>query len=107
MHRLCLYHDLLSGYENYIVWATQPDIVSEKPLQDYIIVPRSYSETQNYVIEITEMVKYWLLNPENNFGMCLSLLTEQPYRRAFWASSNNSNHNKRPKLVLQLKLKEQ
>ena len=99
-------HRVISGWDdNLIVWPTQPEIAYEEYLQDYLFVPKSYNESQDYIIDITEMVEYWLLYPEKNYGMRLSLKTEQPYRRVFWASSDNSDHQKHPKIELHLKLK--
>lgn len=58
------------------------------------------SPTENFEIDITEMVRYWLSNPNSNFGMRFSLQNEMNYRRVSFATSNYPDSLLRPKLEL-------
>ena len=102
-NELYIHRVIQSWEENNIIWLNQPEIAEQIYGQDYIIVPKSYSIFQDYAINITPIVKYWLKNPEQNFGMRTSLVNENPYGRAFWASSEFLDPNRRPKIVLKFK----
>ena len=86
--------------EDAIVWSNQPEVADVVEGRDFIRVPQSQSPTQDYVIDMTEMVEFWLADPSSNFGMRLRLETESPYRRGFFASSDFEVPFRRPKLVI-------
>ena len=81
-------------------WNNQPDIAPETADQNRITVMESVVLNQNYHIRITGMVRYWQANPDQNYGMRLSLQTEQFYRRVMIASSESADDAYRPKITI-------
>lgn len=86
--------------ENTILWKNQPGVVTLNEGEDFLVVSRSTDPNEDYKLDITQMVVYWSENPQNNFGLRLSLMNENPYRRVFFASSEYSDTIRRPKLVV-------
>ncbi len=86
---------LSNWYESNITWGNQP-ITSQT---DYVVLEKSSSETQNYFnIDITELVKDMHQNPNNNFGLMLSLEEEIIRRSIVFASSDHSYPQFHPEL---------
>lgn len=88
--------------EDTIVWDNQPTVTSGTSTSDLIIVPDQSDPLIPYEIDITDMVNLWLTQPNLNNGLRVSLSYENYYTRVFFASSNHSNPNYRPTLVLEL-----
>jgi hypothetical protein len=82
--------------ENKVTWDSIP-LVSDSLK---ITVARSKSTDQNYIIDATDMVQDMINNPTANHGFMFMLQEELPYRLVIWASSENSNIQKRPRLVV-------
>jgi hypothetical protein len=83
--------------ENIVTWNNQPATTTE----NQITVAASQSSTQNYVIDVTSLIQDNINNPETGHGLMLKLITEQAYRVALLASSDNADATKRPKLVIE------
>jgi hypothetical protein len=86
--------------EMQIIWDNQPAFASEVRGRDYVYVPVSTSEDQDFIIDVTDMARYWIAHPAVNFGMMLRLQSESPLARAFFASSDYDQPGRRPKLVV-------
>lgn len=82
--------------EMTVTWATQPNTT---PI-NRIILPQSTSPHQDYVLDVTSFVQDAYLNPSTSFGWMLKLQTEINYRSLIFASSDNANPSKWPKLVI-------
>jgi hypothetical protein len=69
--------------------------------QDRAILPASTSQW-NYdpVIDVTAIVAYMVAHPGENYGFSVSLITQQRYRSIVFGSSEQSDENLRPKLVV-------
>jgi hypothetical protein len=82
--------------------ANQPNVVTTN-LSDpgnRVTTNSTSSPTENFVIDITEMTRYWLNNQSANFGVRFALQTENYYRRVSFATSNDPTVGQRPKLKL-------
>lgn len=85
--------------ERTVTWNTQPRITREGE----IILPPSGSYDQDYIdIDITEMVQAMVRKPSENHGIMIRLLNESYYRGIIFASSDHSDPEKRPRLVIDL-----
>lgn len=61
------------------------------------------STTQwNYstIVDVTAMVKEMVAHPTTNYGFCIMLANESPYRSLVFATSEASDPNIRPKLIV-------
>jgi hypothetical protein len=56
-------------------WNNQPATTTDRQKQ----LPQSTSTRQNYVVDVTDFVQYWITNPDKNYGMQLRMQTEQYY----------------------------
>lgn len=84
--------------ESKLTWYNQPEVLDDTSKYKFVYVPKSKSESQDYKIEITSLLKYWIEDQNKNYGMQISLADENLYSRAFFASSDNSKVVLRPKL---------
>ena len=84
--------------ESTIMWYNQPEVLKDTSQYKFIYVPKSKYKTQNYKIDITSLMKYWVEDQHPNYGMQIRLVKESIYADAFFASSEDSNAALRPKL---------
>jgi hypothetical protein len=91
-----------SWLENGVRWINQPTTVISNlsSSENRVIIPPTTSSNQDIEIDITAMVKFWLDNPTQNFGMRFALATEQNYRRMTFATSDHVVDSLRPKLII-------
>ena len=82
--------------ENAITWDNQPPTT----VTNEAILPQSTDPHENYDIDVTALVQNMVTNPASNFGMMLRLQTESAYRALIFASSDNADSTKWPKLVV-------
>ncbi|HCQ30217.1 MAG TPA: hypothetical protein DIU39_08025 [Flavobacteriales bacterium] len=82
--------------EHLVTWTTQPDYTME----DSVYIPSSTSSNQNYKVDITWHVQDMIINPESNFGFMFRLVNEVYYTRMQFASSDYSDSNLRPYVVV-------
>lgn len=83
--------------EQTVNWNNQPKVDT----QFQVFIGQSTTEVQDYLgINVTAMIKSAFANPESNFGMMLSLLNEEFYRRMIFASSDNEDSSLHPKLEI-------
>ncbi|WP_164851194.1 DNRLRE domain-containing protein [Larkinella soli] len=83
--------------ETIITWNNQPATSSE--LQ--VLVPAATSPTQNYTVDVTDLVREMVRNPAANYGFLLKHQNETPYRITFLASSDHPDAELRPKLEVE------
>jgi hypothetical protein len=85
--------------ENTVTWDTQPGTTD----LNQVIVPESTFEAQDYHMDVTNLIRDLHANPESNYGLKLKLVTEERYRKLVFASSDNPDSTKRPKLEITYK----
>lgn len=104
------YHSTLSGSnecwlqrvtsswdENTVTWQNQPTTTTTHQ----VAFEASTSATQNYLnIDVANLVQDMVDNPSSSFGFMLKLQNETHYRNMNFASSDHSNINMHPKLVI-------
>lgn len=86
--------------ESTVTWNTQPGTSTGTTSTDVVSVAASTSGTQNYSINVTDMVQYWVANPSQNFGFLFRLVTESHYRRLIFSSSDHTNASLLPRLCV-------
>ena len=80
-----------------LTWNTQPAVSSAGAAS----IPASNSQWDYAAeVDITDLVKAITVDPSKNYGFRISLVNESIYRSLIFASSENSNENLRPKLVV-------
>ncbi len=82
--------------ENTLTWNNQPTTTT----QNQVNIPAPTSMTQNYSLNVTQLVQDYLNNPSTSFGFMLRLQNESYYRSLLFASSDNVNALLRPKLTV-------
>jgi len=81
--------------ENTVTWSIQPTTTDT----DLVILPQSTSTYQDYPnIDVTAMVQQMVSNPSLNYGFLLGLTSETYWSRLLFASGDNPDSTKRPKL---------
>lgn len=85
-----------SWSESTINWNNKPAASA----LDEVLVPSSTNSSQNYNINVTNLVQYQLSNPAQNFGFLLRLQAEFTYRAVILSSSNAADPNLRPELEI-------
>lgn len=83
--------------EAMVTWNNQPSTTT----QNQINIPESLNDTINYPnIDVTLLIKDIYNNPSTSHGLMLLLQTEYFYRSLLFASSGETDVNKRPKLTI-------
>jgi hypothetical protein len=78
-------------------WLNQPGVTSASS----VILPKTNSSNQNFIgIDVTSMVEDCYDLEMTSVGMRISLLTEELYRSMIFASGNNPDPGRHPKLIL-------
>jgi len=88
--------------EDTIVWDNQPQVTAGSSSTELLVIPNNDLPYVTYEMNITDMVNFWLQNPSSNYGLQLALSAESYYSGAHFSSSNHSDPNKRPMLILEL-----
>jgi hypothetical protein len=81
-----------SWSESAVTWLNQPSVTTPT-----ITVPSGSAPVS---ASVTPIVQDWITNPSTNYGFGLRLVTEQYYRRYYFASSDNTNSGLRPGLTI-------
>lgn len=82
--------------ESTVVWNNQPATTAKNE----ILVPSFGYDRQNYVVNVTELVKDMLSAGANNYGFMFQLLSETSYNMARIAGSHHADLSRRPQLWL-------
>lgn len=80
--------------EMTITWDNQPGVTSVNS----IALPASVSQTQDYQVDLTPMVKDWSCGQIPNNGMRMKLNTEALYRRVTMATKEHADTSLHPRL---------
>jgi hypothetical protein len=74
--------------ENSVTWNNQPSF----SLQNEVVLPQSTSPTQDYVVNVKNMVQDMILNPLNSFGFLIMEQNESTwYNSLIFCSSDHNN----------------
>jgi len=82
--------------ENTVTWNNKP---GTSPINQ-VSIPASTSPTQDYALDVTQMVQDMVNYPTSSFGFELKLVTESYYRSLIFASSDETDATNHPKLVV-------
>lgn len=82
--------------ENTVTWNNQP----MTDTTDFVYVPKSEIDTQDYTIDITSLVQSSVNEPANSHGFLFSLANEQPYAHVMLYSGDAPYADRRPKLTI-------
>lgn len=83
--------------ESAVSWNTQP----QSTAVGEVSIPMSTSSSQDYLgIGLTSSIQDMVTNPSSNYGFVLMLQTEATFRSMVCASSDHSNSNLWPELVV-------
>ncbi len=81
--------------ENTVTWNNQPTTTT----QDQVIIPQSTSTSQDYVLDIINLVQTSIQNPSTSFGFMISEINEVNYYNSLiFGSSDAADANIHPKL---------
>lgn len=87
-----------SWEENLVTWSNQPTTTST----NQVLIPASTNSHQDYIdIDITTLLQDIINNKSTSYGLMLTLKTEVNYRALIFASSDNSDATKHPKLIIE------
>lgn len=65
-----------------------------------ILVPATTSATQDVQVDMSEMVRFWIENPDSNFGFRIMLVKEESISQVHFCSSDYPDAQFRPKLTI-------
>ena len=83
--------------EDEVTWNNQPATTME----NMVILHHSTYPEQDYPdIDVTELVRMMVSDPDNNHGLMIRLITEQHYRCLLFASGDCDVPEKRPRLEI-------
>ena len=82
--------------EHLVTWNNQPPTTTN----NQVYLEASTTGTENYTIDITQMVQDFVNHPEQNNGMMLKLVSESNYRCLLFESSDNQNISLHPKVEI-------
>lgn len=82
--------------EHGVTWDTQPNSTSF----NQVISCESTDIYQDFVFDVTDLVRDMYNNPLNSFGFLLKPLHEDYYRKMNFCSSDHPDHKKHPKLII-------
>lgn len=85
---------ITSSWEEAVGWDARPSTTTSGE----ILVPASTSETQDYVIDVTNLVQDMVNDPQNSFGFQFKIATEDYYRSVGFASSDHPDAELHPEL---------
>ncbi len=82
--------------EHEVTWGTQPTVSSD----NQIITTESFSDYEDMMFDVTQLVQDMVNDPTNSFGFRLKQLTEVYYRRMNFCTSDHPDNSQHPKLVI-------
>lgn len=83
--------------ESTVSWSNQPGTSSA----DQVVIPQSVTGTDDYLnLDVTAMVQVMIDYPDSAFGFLVKAIDETPYARMFFASGDNPDATKHPKLEI-------
>ena len=83
--------------DNTVTYPTKPASTNDSE----VTLPASTSQwNYNPIVDVTKLVAYMVAHPDQNFGFYIRLKKQEPYRSLVFGSSEQSNINLRPKLII-------
>jgi PKD domain/Secretion system C-terminal sorting domain len=76
-------------------WSNQPAVTT----QHEKVLPQSTSPVQNYSIDVSDFVQYWIKHPEKNYGLLLRMQTEEYYNSMIF-NSGQAPDSLKPRLEI-------
>ncbi|PCH99135.1 MAG: hypothetical protein COB85_00675, partial [Bacteroidetes bacterium] len=93
----CMIQRLTSAWdENTVTWGSQPTTTTV----NQVAIPQIISKYQDHVADILALMQDMVNNPSTSHGLMIKLQTESYYRRMRFASSDNADSTKWPKLEI-------
>jgi len=94
----CYLERITSAWDqNIVTWNTQPTTTT----LNSVSLAQSSSTTEDYLnIDVSTLINDIINDPSNSFGIMLKLQTEVEYRKMFFASSDHTDSNIHPYLVV-------
>ncbi len=83
--------------EGKVTWNNQPTFETHNST---VTLPQSTTSNQNYILDVKNSVQEMVANPLTNYGWLLKQDIETTYSAMFFGSSDNTNSDLRPKLVV-------
>jgi hypothetical protein len=84
--------------EDIVTWSTRPHYRTDV----FANVPATQNNDDDILdIDVTEIVSYWILHPEENHGFLFKLITEEVYACIVMSSSDHAYPERWPKLELE------
>lgn len=80
-----------------LTWNTKPGTTD---VGQATITASNLQWNYNTVVDVTDMVKEMIAHPSTNYGFCIQLANESPYRSLIFATSEATDPSSRPKLVV-------
>lgn len=77
-----------------------PEVTKLTGTANQILVPPTGTPTKDVTIDMTDMVRFWLENPDSNFGFRIRLVNETTERQVHFCSSDYDDAQYRPKLSI-------
>ena len=75
-----------------VTWNNQPNVSNTGA----IAVPQSSSTAQNYTLDITSLLNFWVQYPDSNFGVMLSMPNSSAFNNLVFCSSAHPDSALRP-----------
>lgn len=82
--------------ESTVTWNTAPTTVTN----NQVALANSSTVDQDYVVDVTNLIKDIQANPTTSDGLMLSLVTEEYYTKMIFASSDHATSSLHPKLEI-------
>jgi len=82
--------------QNVVTWNSQPGTTDA----DEVFLHESNSTTENYHVDVTQLVADMVADPDNSFGFEIVLNTERPVRALVFWSTNGPHPNLWPHLTI-------
>lgn len=89
--------------ESCVTWNSQPATTAT----DQVSLPASTTSTQNYTVDVSTLMKYFLLNPDEYFGYFLELQAPAYYKDMSFYSSDDATSTNRPSLTFTFRIPHQ
>jgi hypothetical protein len=93
-----MYIERITGqWDETVTWETRPATVEDGRIE----VPRYVVDTQNYVIDVSEMIKLAVAGTGDFTGFLIRQQSEtDPYRGSLFASREHEDSTRHPKLII-------
>ena len=75
-----------------VTWNSQPLVTDNGS----ILVPQSTSTAENYTLDISSLLNFWVQNPDSNFGVMLSMTNSSAYNNLIFCSGAHPDSALRP-----------